>query len=212
MPDVAIPLVFPDYLIAVATPPVRVDVPDWLPGVPNEVTIPSSRAKLPYLGHAGVMFFNGRTGMTKYYEYGRYDPAEKGLVRRQPIPDVRIDRSGRPTGVSLKSALSRVSTASGQRGRIEAAYIELAFGAFDLMLGYALRRAGENANPRRTPYDLTSHSCLHFAKAVAEAGGATLPRVIDPRPAGYMDSIRDDLPDLDFSQPARLSIEGITLP
>jgi len=40
------------------------------------------------------------------------------------------------------------------------------------MLRYAQRRLGENTNPRRTPYDLFSNSCLHFAKAVADAGGA----------------------------------------
>ena len=37
--DVVIPIVFPDYLIAVNTPPTRIEVPDLLPGfdVPDAV-------------------------------------------------------------------------------------------------------------------------------------------------------------------------------
>lgn len=37
------------------------------------------------------------TGSTRYYEYGRYDDENCGLVRRQWIPDVRIGPEGRPT-------------------------------------------------------------------------------------------------------------------
>jgi len=77
MLDVAVPLVFPDYLIAVDTPPVRVDVPNWLPGVPNQLVLPGTHNRLPYLGHAGILFFNGGSGVTKYYEYGRYDRQPK---------------------------------------------------------------------------------------------------------------------------------------
>src|SRR2546426_11538407 len=109
MLDVAVPLVFPDYLIAVDTPPVRVDVPNWLPGVSNQLVLPGTHNRLPYLGHAGILFFKGGSGLTKYYEYGRYDPAAKGLVRKQSIPDVRLDRSGRPTNASLRNTLARVS-------------------------------------------------------------------------------------------------------
>ena len=52
---------------------------DW-----DNFTIPKTR--LEDLGHAGVMLIRGRDGMTKYYEYGRYDPANLGRVRRVAIP------------------------------------------------------------------------------------------------------------------------------
>src|SRR5689334_18310597 len=120
--DVVIPMVFPDYLIMVETPEVRIDVPDFLPFVPNEVKIPKSKSRVPYLGHAGVLFFDGPTGTTKYYEYGRYDPAAKGLVRKQRVPNVQFRTDGRPTAGSLKLVLATISRVSGQGGRLLGAY------------------------------------------------------------------------------------------
>ena len=62
--------------------------------------------------------------MTKYYEYGRYDPAAFGVVRNKGIPDVKLS-GGKPTAKSLANTLTSVSTESGQSGSIEAVYIEL---------------------------------------------------------------------------------------
>ena len=209
--DVAVPLVFPDYLIVVDTPPIRVDVPDFLPGIPDDVTIPATRNRLPYLGHAGILFFDGRSGLTKYFEYGRYDRAARGLVRRHSIPDVRLAHDGRPTATSLRATLGRICNVAGQGGRIVGAYIEVDAGAFPRMFAYASRRMHDNMNPSRTPYDLLSNSCMHFMKDVAAAGGANMPAVFDPRPAGYIDRVRSTFPDLDFTRPTALSVEGIRL-
>ncbi len=77
MKDLLIPIVFPDYIITVETRPITVKIPDYLPYIdilPNEVRVPHTKNKLSDLGHAGVLFINGKTGVTKYYEYGRYDP------------------------------------------------------------------------------------------------------------------------------------------
>lgn len=210
MSDVAVPIVFPDYLIRVDIPRVSVDVPDWIPGIPNHITIPGTTNRVPYLGHAGILFFNGR-GSTKYYEYGRYDRANLGLVRRHPIRDIRIRQNGQPTLESLRAVLQQISQLAGQGGRITGAYIELTTtGAFGRMLVYAESRMRENTNPHRTPYDLISNSCLHFMKQIAEAGGARMPSIVDPRPAGYMDRVRSSFPDLDY-QSNTLNIEGIRL-
>jgi hypothetical protein len=210
--DVAVPIVFPDFLITVATPPLRVDVPDFLPGIPDEVTVPATRNRVPYLGHAGIFFFNGRTGLTKYFEYGRYDPAARGLVRRHSIPDVRIASGGRPTGVTLQAALARIALLAGQGGRIVAAYIELDPPAFDRMHTRAQSRLAANTRPGRASYDLFTNSCLHFMKEVADAGGAGMPAVRDPRPAGYIDRVRASFPDLDFRRPNALAVQGLTFP
>lgn len=207
--DVTIPIVFPDYLITVADRPRRIDVPDFLPGIPDEVTVPN---RMPYLGHAGILFFNGRWGLAKYYEYGRYDPpANRGKVRRQPIPDVQMLRDGRPAAASLKRTLRVIAAQSGQGGRILGAYVELSEGAFDRMLARATGREHDNSRPNRAPYDLVSNSCLHFMKEVAESGGARMPWAIDPRPAGYIRDVRALHPDLDFKPPAALRVQGITL-
>ncbi|ELY3410685.1 hypothetical protein SMW94_004639 [Vibrio parahaemolyticus] len=80
MKDVIIPIVFPDYKIAVATPR-AVEVPDLIPFIdilPNNIQVPHTKAKMSNLGHAGVLFINGSNGVTKYYEYGRYDPKGNG--------------------------------------------------------------------------------------------------------------------------------------
>lgn len=76
MPDIAIPIVFPDYLIAVNTPKTRLQIPDLLPGLdilPDDIEIPETKNKFPELGHAGILFINGINGTIKYYEYGRYN-------------------------------------------------------------------------------------------------------------------------------------------
>ena len=202
--------VHPAYPITVDTPPVRVDVPDWLPGVPDEVDIPSRRYRVSYLGHAGILFFSSQ-GESKYYEYGRYDRAAIGLVRRQEVPNLRITANGKPTLTSLNLVLNRISITAGHRGHIVGSYIELAHGAFNRMLAYATRRMSDNINPNRIPYDLTSNSCIHFMTTVAKIGGARMPHIIDPRPAGYIDRVRYDHPDLDFNLGSNVAIEGIHL-
>src|SRR5258705_10563450 len=99
--DVFIPIVFPDYKIkALGT-------------------------KWEGLGHAGVLFILGTTGTTKYYEYGRYDKAEKGLVKKLIIPDVKVDKkTGKIEPKSLSEVLKSISRQSGQSTRISGAYIE----------------------------------------------------------------------------------------
>ena len=212
--DVAIPIVFPDYLIAVNTPAVTVKAPGFFPDwdiLPKQFTVPATKQKLPYLGHAGILFFNGSTGVTKYYEYGRYDPAALGLVRKLSVPDVTMADDGRPTRKSLAGVLAAVSRKSGQNGKISGAYIELDAGAYVKMLGYAADRMKENGDADREPYALLSNSCLHFMRGTAVAGGARMPTVVAPQPAGYIVQVRLRHTDLDFELPDRLTVEDIEL-
>mgnify|MGYP007019933133 CR=1 FL=1 len=46
--------------------------------------------KIGNLGHAGVLLIDNKTGVTKYYEYGRYDKEGKGVVRTFAVPNVKI--------------------------------------------------------------------------------------------------------------------------
>lgn len=50
--------------------------------------------KFKNLGHAGILLIDNKTGLTKYYEYGRYDSNNKGIVRTYRIPDVKINDDG----------------------------------------------------------------------------------------------------------------------
>jgi hypothetical protein len=64
--DVAIPIVFPDYRIQVDTPEFGFTVPDLLPRVnvlPARLSLPASRQRVPYLGHAGILFIDGSSGL-----------------------------------------------------------------------------------------------------------------------------------------------------
>lgn len=57
MPDIAIPIVFPDYLTAVNTPKTRISIPDLLPGIdilPDNIEISETKSKFLELGHASI--------------------------------------------------------------------------------------------------------------------------------------------------------------
>lgn len=210
--DVAIPIAFPDYLILVETPPVEIDLPEIPFGLslPDKIKIPKQSKKVSNLGHAGIFFFQGSSGLTKYYEYGRYDPQLCGLVRKRTVPDVTIAKDGRPTLASLKNALSSISRDAGQNGLIKAAYIELGAGAFDKMLAKAQGREKLNTDKKRAPYEILTNSCLHFMKEVAEAGGARMPPATNPAPSGYLVLVRMMHNDLDYSA-TKFALEGVTL-
>lgn len=176
--DAAIPLAFPDY---------RIQTP---------------AGRIPELGHAGVLIIDGKTGTTKYFEYGRYDPANLGLVRQRTIPNVQFGPDGRPTAASIARALRSISTQSGHGGRIAASYIPVD-GHYPAMMAYAMRRKAQNSDPHREEYGLWGNNCMHFAKQVAEAGGAATPIMIDPRPNSYIEELRDQYPDLNYAPDTR---------
>jgi hypothetical protein len=211
--DVAIPIVFPDYRIAVD--PIVVKVPDILPFVdilPDKLKLTDTKKKVQYLGHAGILFIAGDSGRSYYYEYGRYDPpANIGLTRKQTIPDVTIGTNGRPTRKSLLRTLTFISEKAGQHGRIAGAYIELDPGAFVRMEAYVAKRIASNRNPKRVPYDLLSNSCLHFMKSVGEAGGARMPPVVARHPSGYIFQVQMQEADVELDMSRRLTVQDIVL-
>jgi len=206
--DIVIPIVFPDYKITVEIERTKVDVFPWVDF--DNFTIPKYKEKISNLGHAGVLFINGKTGTTKYFEYGRYDPPRNlGIVvKAANLPDAKI-LNGKIDIQSLKRPLDFISRISGQSGRIQGVFIEVD-NKYEKMLNYALMRKSQNANPKRRPYDLTSNSCIHFVKSVTETAGIKTPWMVDPRPNSYIGKFRDDYIDLDYSPKTKiLKIEGI---
>ncbi|MDO6610432.1 hypothetical protein Q4601_09010 [Shewanella sp. 1_MG-2023] len=207
MKDVLIPIVFPEYKITVDTPRKDVDLIPWVSF--DNFTIQSSTQKLSNLGHAGILIVNGISGLTKYYEFGRYDyPEEKGIVRRVPVPDAKVSTSG-VEPKSLISVLDKVSKIAGRATRIEGVYIE-ATDVFEKLNQKVILQKAQNNNPNRKEYDLTSNSCIHFVKRLVEAAGKETPWMIDPRPASYIGEFRDDYRDLDYYPSSkRLVIEAV---
>jgi len=172
----AIPIVFPDYKISTPV------------------------GKIGGLGHAGILLIDPKTGLTKYYEYGRYradnDECNCGIVRKRTIPNVVMGKDGRPTPESLNKVLSSISNQSGQGGRISGAYIKN--DKFAEMNNYAVKKKAQNRNPKREHYSLSSNNCAHFMKDVLEAGEVDPPWIIDPRPNSYIEELRDDYPKIDY--------------
>lgn len=206
--DIVIPMVFPDYRITVEIQRTKIDVFPWFDF--DNFTIPKYKEKFSNLGHAGILFINGKTGTTKYFEYGRYDPPKNlGIVvKAANLPDVKVVNGNMDIN-SLVKPLDFISRISGQSGRIQGVYIEVD-NKYQKMLDYALMRKSQNANPKRRPYDLTSNSCIHFVKKVTEGAGINTPWMVDPRPNSYMGEFRDDYKDLDYSPKTKtIKIEGM---
>jgi len=203
--DVVIPIVFPDYLISVTSPRIEVDLFPWTDF--DNFTIPETNHHVPELGHAGVLFINGKNGTTKYYEYGRYDHLNLGIVRRVPIKNVSV-MDNKVDLASLKIPLRQISRIAGQGGHIQGVYIEVE-NKYTAMLNYVEGRKAMNSKPKRRAYDLLSNSCIHFVKRVTEIAGVATPWILDPRPSSYIGEFRDDFPDIDYNNQADiLTIEG----
>lgn len=163
--------------------------------------ISTSLGKLSGLGHAGVLLIDNKSGLTKYYEYGRYDTEGKGLVRKQTVPNVIIGEDGRPTQASLDKALSVISAKAGQNGRIEGAYVKS--DNFDIMNNYAKQRMEDNNNENRKPYSLTSNNCGTFAKDVLEADSEVkkqTPVIIDPRPVSMVEEFQETFESVSYNK------------
>ncbi len=62
--DLVIPIVFPDYKITVEIQRTKVDIIPWVDF--DNFTTPRLKEKVSNLGHAGVLFVNGKNGVTKY--------------------------------------------------------------------------------------------------------------------------------------------------
>ncbi len=204
--DIVIPIVFPDYKVAIEIQKTKVDVFPWTTF--DDFHIPAYQDRVSNLGHAGILFINGKTGTAKYYEYGRYDPPKNlGLVvKARNLPDAVV-KNDKIDFSSLKSPLSFISRISGQAGRIQGVYIE-AVDKYEVMLRHAELRKAQNAFPNRKPYNLLTNSCIHFVKEITERAGIVAPWMTDPRPNSYIGEFREDFPDLDYKNDV-LTIEGV---
>ncbi|TQQ57681.1 hypothetical protein [Vibrio cholerae] len=189
--DFLIPVVFPDYLISVAD---EQSFELW------GVKIKTPAVKAPYLGHAGVILINGETGVTRYYEYGRYKNPKSdipGNVRKVGVSNVTI-KSGLITESSLLKVLKEVSLRSGQEGRISGVVLRGKF--FSEADSWLRGKMDLNNSPDKIPYDLDSHNCMTFVIDLADAMGldpAWKPPVVVP--SAYIEQFQLSEIDLDYN-------------
>ncbi len=163
----AILIVFPDYKV------------EW------------QGVKWPYIGHAGILLIDNKTGVTKYYEYGRYYSSDDGHVVQRTIPNVTIDENGEPTNSSLNKVLGAISRLAGHNGRIEGAYVES--DEFNKMNEYAKKQKSENKNSKREKYGV-SKNCGTFARDVIDQDPTAkdeAPWILDIRPNNIVKEYQD---------------------
>lgn len=173
--DYLIPLVFPDYKILVET-----SYTQWLKKHSPKFLykyIGENGVKVPYLGHAGVLLINGQSGITKYYEYGRYPPGDLGRTRNVPIKDVVITPEKMITITSLKKLLRQLSEISGQKGRIQGGILR-SDGIYNKAVEYCKKKIEENDDSERKPYSMYDNSCVTFVQELTLYLGFYLPTIV----------------------------------
>lgn len=188
--DFVLPVVFPDYIIHVYDAQ-EVEV------LGKKIKTPS--LDLPELGHAGVLIVNGKTGSTRYGEYGRYPGGGKvpGVVRTRPIPDVTI-KGGAITESSLKRTLRYLSVEAGQSGPISG--VVLRGDVFEKSVEWLKQNKAENSNSKRAPYNLRNHNCITFVADLVDELGLDSPfRGPVVVPSVFIKQFQLAKPDLEYN-------------
>jgi len=128
----------------------------------------------PLTGHAGVLLIDNKTGFTKYYEYGRYDKDNFGMVRSYQVPNVVIGDDGRPTAESLNNTLNVIAKESFTKNKgtdnektydITGAYFKS--DGFEKMKAYAEQKMSEGTTGEK--YKTWDNNCGDFASDVVES-------------------------------------------
>jgi hypothetical protein len=143
----------PDHVVAIVFPHVTIEVPHF--------------GLVPEIGHAGVLLINGTNGLTKYYEYGRYDAPGLGIVRNQTIPDVTMDADGTPNRTKLKATFRAISEKSGKKTVINSVMYRTD-DQFATGLAYCTGRLAQNSVPTREAYSVLTNNCVTFADSTVK--------------------------------------------
>jgi len=181
------------YAYAVNNPLINID-PDGKDAIaivfPN-YKIQTPMGKLGGIGHARVVTIDSK-GHTKYFEYGRYDKEQKGLVNERTVPSVVMGSDGKPTTDSMNKLMKSISDQAGQGGKIEGAYFKANDQQTQKMDDYAEGRLGQNNDPNRTPYSLDDNHCGTFMDGTIEAGGIKLQGIGDQWPDHQLPGLEQD--------------------
>jgi uncharacterized protein RhaS with RHS repeats len=212
----------------VANNPLRYIDPDGRDAIlvvfPNYMVDTETRLGKQPLGHAGVLLIDNKTGVTKYYEYGRYNTTDgsKGRVRSSDtdrglaLSNVVIDpETGKPTQESLNKVLGQISKISGQGGEIKGAFVE---GDFKVMNDYAQEKLKES-NPQYKEYDkdrksykLLSNNCGTFADDVIKQDSNAkkkAPWIFNPTPKNIAEEYQKKVPNVNYDPSKSQTTSGI---
>jgi uncharacterized protein RhaS with RHS repeats len=122
--------------------------------------------KMP-LGHGAVVAVDPASGMTKYYEFGRYPDASgvvdiNGIVRDGKIPNVSIGKDGLPTENSLNHLYDFLSHNFGHDVHVTGTYYPNS--DYKGTINFA-----EQFKRQHPKYDLLTNNCKTFGNAAAIA-------------------------------------------
>lgn len=194
--DFVIPIVYPDFLIT---------IPPKIIQYQKSIGIDFFEEKERY-GHAGILIIHGKTGISKYYEYGRYDPEGKGIVRKVKIPDAKV-KNGRIEESSLVKIMQALSKKAGKNGRIEA--VMFIGNYYDKAYKWLNDPKGKYRKPDREEYDPLNSNCMSFPLDLLNdlgikthwTGLATIPRQ-------EIEELQEDYKDLRYTPgSSKLEIE-----
>jgi peptidoglycan hydrolase-like protein with peptidoglycan-binding domain len=202
--DFVIAIVFPEQPIQFQTERgVREALPDWMESAALDALelfgakrTDSGSLKADFLGHAAVAFADGRTGVSRYWEYGRYDAAQRGICRNISVPNLRISPDFEATPQSLNALFSTVSRKSGAGTRVAGVLGRVPLGTHRKLEAYCRRVDANTRNKTAPEYAVLSNSCLHFMRRVMDEAGLDTPAIWDPRPASYIAALQDRFPPL----------------
>lgn len=147
---------------------IYVDYPQHMVTIPDNLRVWGIvPTKMPF-GHAGVVAVDPATGITKYFEYGRYGD-DFGRVRTFPIPDLVMDpATKRPTESSLKKLkefLRNHEQSEGSKTNVDFTYHPES--NFQKVVDFAKQRMYDK---KRKPYSIPTNTCKTFASDAVEAG------------------------------------------
>ncbi|WP_176129631.1 RHS repeat domain-containing protein, partial [Burkholderia cepacia] len=129
-------------------------------------------------GHGGILSYSS-TGVTQYYEYGRYNPnmpgvigeklpADAGNVRRIGVPNLSIGEGGLPTEESLSKIKDALSKKAGKNTRVE---LKCDAGADDKKVAaYANSIAGDSKRKEYSWKPWSANHCRTFAADALKSG------------------------------------------
>lgn len=143
-------------------------------------------SKWSNLGHAGILVINPSNGLTRYYEFGRYNETS-GIVRNFPVSNVTME-NGAPTTESLAKVMGQISQIAGQGGPIKGAYFAAA--DFSKMEAFASGLVGKTSADGGYGDWSTYNSCGTFMQDTLDNGGIDTPWMVDPRPNSYVGELQ----------------------
>lgn len=114
------------------------------------------------LGHAGILLIQAETGLTRYFEWGRYRGNRDGAVNTCGVPTAILAENGWSTKDSLHNISRVIARNSGKNTWMHGNFFHKC-GGFDPAVAYAQSDQGT--------YNVVTKSCITYAQRVNRAGG-----------------------------------------